>query len=121
LVAEATSKAEGLEAWICIISDIPELVAINPLDYRALCGVNNKPRAAEMIDNDSIFNAILDHVAWNVGAISVNVPHNDSRHQQIILLSLFNLRKAKGEILCDEILATDSRSFYVLELKLNPG
>jgi len=50
-----------------------------------------------------------DQFLWqqNVADLSINESHKESSRQQIILLSLFDLRKAKGEILCDEILATD--------------
>ena len=72
LVVEPAGEAEGLEARIGVSRDVAELVVVNPLNDRASGRVNDQSWAAEVITDDPVRHASLDHIVWDVGFAAVD-------------------------------------------------
>src|SRR5438552_12639019 len=77
LIEEPAREAERLEPGIGVHCDVAELVVVHALDNRTSRCVDHQSRAAEMIRDDPVRDAGLDHVIWHVGLGAVDEAGKD--------------------------------------------
>ncbi len=69
---QATRKAEGLESRVGVLRDIAKFVVVEALGDGAVGGVDDQPRAAEVVADDAVGDTALDHVVRDVSAAAVD-------------------------------------------------
>lgn|GEM_PF-3770277 len=70
---EAADEAEGLEAGIRVRDHPPELLVVHLLHYCTGGDINHQARTAEMVGDDPVRHAALDHVRRDVARATATV------------------------------------------------
>ena len=58
-IIEAAGETERLEAWVGVLQDVAEFVVVEALGDRAIAAVDDQTRAAEVIADDAVADAVL--------------------------------------------------------------
>lgn len=71
-VIDAAGEAKGLEARAGVIGDVPELVEVHPLHYRAIDCVDDQAWTAQMVRDDPVRGSSFHHVIGRLGLQAIN-------------------------------------------------
>ena len=73
-VIQPAGEAEGLEAGIGVEQDVAKLVIVYPLHGEAGGGLEDLPRAAQVVADDPVGHASFDQVVRHVGLRPIHEP-----------------------------------------------
>ena len=76
LVVNATREAERLEAGVAVADDLTPDIVCHLLHDCASFGINGQARAAEVVTDDAVGFAALDHVGGDIALVGVNETGN---------------------------------------------
>ena len=72
LVIEASSESKRLEAGVGVVGDVTPYIIVDSLCDAAVGDVDDEPGAAEVVADDAVGVATLDHVVRDVGLGAVD-------------------------------------------------